>query len=85
MSQSSEDEFDKNFGEHGENSGDFDGNFGEFDDETISGLGAVFLEYGNTQDQEAFMEHSGIETVFDLEIALFHLHLRIRGKKGEKD
>ena len=77
MSQSSEDEFDKNFVEHGENSGDFDENFGEFDDETISGLGAVLsdlLKDGNTQDQAAFMEPAGIETVFDLEIALFYLH-----------
>ena len=38
MSQSSEDEFDKNFGEHGENSGDFDGNFGDLDDEKSLGL-----------------------------------------------
>ena len=30
MSESSEDEFEENIGEHGENSGDFDGNFGEF-------------------------------------------------------
>ena len=77
MSQSSEDEFDKNFGEHGENSSDFDENFGEFDDEIISGLAAVLsdlLKDGNTQDQEAFMELAGIETVFDLEIALFYLH-----------
>ena len=52
MSESSEDEFDENFGEHGENSGDFDGNFGELDDETVSGLGAVLsdlLENGNTK------------------------------------
>ena len=41
MSESSEDEFDENFGENGENSGDFDGNFGELDDETVPGLGAV--------------------------------------------
>ena len=77
MSQSSEDEFDKNFGEHGENSSDFDENFGEFDDETISRLGAVhsdLLEVGKTQDQEAFMDPAGIEMVFDLEIALFYLH-----------
>ena len=40
MSESSEHEFDENFGEHGENSRDFDGNFGELDDETVSGLGA---------------------------------------------
>ena len=38
MSESSEDEFDENFGEHGENSGNFDGNFGELDDETVPGL-----------------------------------------------
>ena len=29
MSESSEDEFDENFGEHGEISGNFDGNFGD--------------------------------------------------------
>ena len=34
MSESSEDEFDENFGENEANSGDFDGNFGELDDET---------------------------------------------------
>ena len=28
-SESSEDEFNENYGEHGENSGDFDGNFGD--------------------------------------------------------
>ena len=28
MSESSEDEVDENFGEHGKNWGDFDGNFG---------------------------------------------------------
>ena len=51
MSESSEDEFDENFGENEENSGDFDGNFGELDDETVSGLGAVLsalFEDGNT-------------------------------------
>ena len=41
MSESSEDEFDENFGEHGENSGDFDGNFGELDDKTVSVREAV--------------------------------------------
>ena len=59
MSESSEDEFEENIGEHGENSGDFDGNFGELDDETVPGLGAVLsdlLEDGNEQDQEAFMD-----------------------------
>ena len=35
MSESSEDEFDENFGENEENSGDFDGNFGELDDEIM--------------------------------------------------
>ena len=39
MSESSEDEFEENIGEHGENSGDFDGNFGELDDETVPELG----------------------------------------------
>ena len=43
MSESSEDEFEENIGEHGENSGDFDGNFGELDDETVPELGAVLL------------------------------------------
>ena len=71
MSESSEDEFDENFGENEENSGDFDGNFGELDDEIVPGLGAVLsdlLEDGNTQDQDAFMDPADIETVFDLEI-----------------
>ena len=41
MSESSEDEFDENFGENEENSGDFDGNFGELDDKTVSVREAV--------------------------------------------
>ena len=44
MSESSEDEFDENFGENEENSGDFDGNFGELDDEIVPGLGAVLSD-----------------------------------------